>query len=401
MRNYLINIVKTSKLVYLIYYYVGSLLIKILGLFCRIDDKSILFVAFGGKKYDDSPKVIFENMKKLEHFSDYQFYWAFVDPDKYEVDGAIKLKIDTLKYFVISQKAKIWITNSAIERGMNYKKKKTLYINTWHGTPLKKIGKDEHGVIANSGFGSKNIHTQDYMLAQSSYDAKIFSHIFDLEVSKIIIADLPRNDELVKDNNELRYKIRKKLNILDKKVILYAPTYREFQRNDKHACILKPPVDFKKWENNLGDEYVILVRAHYEVVDILGIESNNFIKNVSNYNNLNELMIASDMLISDYSSVFVDYSILSKPMFCFAYDFDEYTKKRGIYIDLKKEFPGEIHFIEDDLLQDILTFDKEKLLYEIKNFKNKYAPVAGSATEKVIKLVKEIENEENNYVWDI
>ncbi len=140
----------------------------------------------------------------------------------------------------------------------------------------------------------------------------------------------------------------------------------------------------------MGDDYIVLVRAHYEVVDVLGIRETDFVKNVSAYDNLNELMIISDILISDYSSIFVDYSILSKPMFCFAYDLDEYREKRGLYIDLEQELPGTVHQDENSLLQDILFFDKKQMEYEVKIFKNKYAPVAGNATKKVIELIKEV-----------
>ena len=391
MRSKIVNILKTNSFLYDLYFTLGSFLLKILGLLVKSDDKLILFVSFGGKGYDDSPRVIYEKMIQMEDFNDYKFYWAFINPEKYNILKGSKIKIDTLKYFIIAQKAKVWITNSAIERGLKFKKKKTFYINTWHGTPIKKIGKEGNNVNIKSGFGSKNISSENIFLAQSTYDAHIFSRVFNIGIENIKCYDLPRNDELVKDNQELRQKIRDELKIpQEKKVILYAPTYREFQRDKNNSCVLKPPIDFEKWHRLLGDDYIVLVRAHYEVVDVLGIHETDFVKNVSTYGNLNELMIISDILISDYSSIFVDYSILSKPMFCFAYDFDEYREKRGIYIDLEQELPGIVHQDENSLLQDILCFDKKKMEYEVKIFKNKYAPVAGNATNKVIELIKEI-----------
>lgn len=391
MRSKIVNILKTNSFLYDLYFTLGSFLLKILGLLVKSDDKLILFVSFGGKGYDDSPRVIYEKMIQMEDFNDYKFYWAFINPEKYNILKGSKIKIDTLRYFIIAQKAKVWITNSAIERGLKFKKKTTFYINTWHGTPIKKIGKEGNNVNVKSGFGSKNISSENIFLAQSTYDAHIFSRVFNIGIENIKCYDLPRNDELVKDNQELRQKIRDDLKIpQEKKVILYAPTYREFQRDKNNSCVLKPPIDFEKWYRLLGDDYIVLVRAHYEVVDVLGIHETDFVKNVSTYGNLNELMIISDILISDYSSIFVDYSILSKPMFCFAYDLDEYREKRGIYIDLEQELPGTVHQDENSLLQDILFFDKKKMEDEVKIFKNKYAPVAGNATNKVIELIKEV-----------
>lgn len=389
MRKYLLNYVKTHSWAYDIYYYIGSFLIRVLGVLTKIDDKSILFVSFGGKKLDDSPKAIYEEMLKQEKFKDFKFYWAFVNPEDFEIPKGEKIKIDTFKYYWVAQKAKFWITNAAIERGLNFKKKSTFYINTWHGTPLKKIGKDENSISEKSGLGSKNIATQDVILAQSEYDAKIFSNIFDLDISKIVMCDLPRNDELTSHTNEKRVHVRKKIGIGDdKKVILYAPTYREYERDEKNNCYLKPPIDFSKWKEVLGENYIVLFRAHYEVVKVLNINESEFLKNVSNYPNLNELMIISDMLVSDYSSIFFDYSILEKPMYCFGYDLEVYSEKRGLYLDLEKALPCKVSKTEEELLNEILNFDYTQGIDKVKQFRKKYAPYAGYATHTVIHLIE-------------
>lgn len=402
MRQALINFIKTNTIFYDLYYYMGSLLIKLLGKVVKLEEKSILFVSFGGKRFDDSPKVIYDRMIQMKEFEDYKFYWAFVNPDKFEIEKGKKIKIDTFKYFLTAQKSKIWITNSAIERGLNFKLKRTFYINTWHGTPMKKIGKDEQSVSSKNGFGSKNISTQDLNLAQSEYDALIFSHVFDLDIEKIITCDLPRNDEL-SVNNKNKKLIREKLKIEDeKKVILYAPTYREFERDNENNCCLKPPINFKEWERKLGNDYVILFRAHYEVAKVLGVEESEFIKNVSDYDNLNELMIASDMLISDYSSIFFDYSILEKPMFCFAYDYEKYKEKRGLYLDLKTELPCIVHRSENSIIEDIVNNNYSQSIERVKEFKSKYAPNAGESTDTVIKIIEErLGYEKSNNIWNV
>lgn len=389
MRQFLLNFIKTNGWIYDIYYYLGSFLLKIMGKFIKIDNKCVLFVSFGGKKLDDSPKIIYDEMIKREDLKDLKYYWAFVDPEQFNISKGEKIKIDTFKYFLIAQKSKIWITNSAIERGLNFKKKETFYINTWHGTPLKKIGKDDNSISSSKGLGSKKIYTQNISLAQSEYDAAIFERIFDLKPSNIMMWDLPRNDELQYVTEEKKNQIRKKMNIdKNKKVILYAPTYREYERDSKNNCCLRPPINFKLWEKTLGNEYIVLFRAHYEVAKVLGIQESEFIIDVSNYNNLNELMIVSDMLISDYSSIFFDYSILEKPIFCFAYDLETYIKKRGIYIDLNSELPCKVNKDEKSLLENILNNNYEESIKNTRKFKEKYAPYAGKSTVKVIDLIE-------------
>lgn len=403
MRQFLLNYVKTNNLVYDLYYYLGSFFIRLLGVFAKTDEKYILFVSFGGKRFDDSPKVVYDQMIKLEQFKDFKYYWAFVNTSDYDIPKGEKIKIDTLKYFWIAQKSKVWITNSAIERGLKFKKDKTFYVNTWHGTPLKKIGKDENAALKTSGLGSKDICTQDIILAQSNYDAEIFSNVFNVDISKIIVCDLPRNDELSSVSISKKEIIKKKLNIdNNKQIILYAPTYREFERDNKNNCCLKPPINFKEWKNKLGNDSVILFRSHYEVAKVLGIEESEFIKNVSDYDNLNELMIVSDMLISDYSSIFFDYSILEKPMFCFAYDYEEYKEKRGLYLDLKTELPCVVHRSEDSLLEDVINNNYSQSIEKVKEFKAKYAPNSGKSTDIVIKIIEErLGYEKSNNIWNI
>ncbi|MBQ7037485.1 MAG: CDP-glycerol glycerophosphotransferase family protein, partial [Clostridia bacterium] len=134
----LANIIKYFKFIYSLYYYVFSFLLSALRLFVKPDDKLILFNSFGGRKYDDSPKAIFEKMQKDPRFQDYKKVWAFHNPEGKEIPGVTCIKTDTFRYFVTALRARVWITNSSVERGLNFKGKNTYYFNTWHGTPIKK-----------------------------------------------------------------------------------------------------------------------------------------------------------------------------------------------------------------------------------------------------------------------
>lgn len=136
-----------------------------------------------------------------------------------------------------------------------------------------------------------------------------------------------------------------------------------------------------------------MVRAHYAVINDLGITSNDFVIDVSQYPVLNDLYIISDFMISDYSSTFFDYAILDRPMFCFAYDYDEYKINRGLYLDLDETLPCRVDHDEDSLLESILNVKVEKASERTRIFHQKYAPNAGHASQivvdKILDLVKQ------------
>ena len=384
MKKRLVNFLKTHRGIYNIYYVVLSNILKFLHSFIRTDDKLVFFNSFGGKKYDDSPKAIYEAMLADDRFKGYRFVWAFHNPDEFDVPGAEIIKTDSFKYFATAIKAKVWVTNSGIERGLEFKGKNTIYFNTWHGTPIKKMGTDISQ--ESKSFATKSRTSIDVMTAQSDFEADIFSRVFGINRDKFLCCGLPRNDKYSKITSEQVEKIKQKLNIsVDKKCILYAPTFREYDRDKENSCVLTPPMDIVKWQETLGDEYVLLFRAHYEVGKIMHIEDNNIVRNVSGYPLLEDLMIISDVLISDYSSIFFDFSIMDKAMLHFTYDYEKYATNRGMYFDIRKEISGEDN--EDDLLQYIKDMDFKTEIEKTKAFRRKYVNYYGTATEQSIDCI--------------
>ena len=381
MKKKLLTLTKYFKWLYNIYYFFGNLFLKILKIFVKPDDHLILFNSFGGKKYDDSPKAIYEAMINDERFVGYKFVWAFHQPDKFHIAKGKQIKTDNLFYFITALKARVWITNSGIERGLNFKGKHTYYFNTWHGTPIKYMGID----ISNENLSykeKKSINIVDTYTSQSMYEAEIFSRVFHKDISHFLICGL-HHDKI--NINQLK----KKIGIPNhKKVILYAPTFREYERDDKHNCVLSLPMHFDKWESELKDDYVVLIRAHYEVSKLINFDESSIFINVSDYPVLNELMICSDMLISDYSSIFFDYSILNKPMICWTYDYDEYNEKRGMYFDIREYLNGG-NITEDDLFQYIKNFNNDDNLQKVKIFREKFVEAYGNATNISINCIYE------------
>lgn len=380
----LVTTIKSSKIFYTFYYYIGSFVANILKCFVRADDKLILFVSYGGRNLGDSPKVIYESMLKDSRFDKYKMAWAFLAPQKYDLKKGEKIKINSIGYLIKALKARVWITNVDMRRGLSFDGKHTLRINTWHGTAIKHLGKDCKD-------GAQEFNTKvkrpigDVLLAQGQYDVDIFSKAFGMNPENILITGLPRNDELAKKNNfSYIEKLKKEMGLpLDKKIILYAPTFRESK--GVHSWAQQQPLNLDKWEKSLSDDYLLIMRGHVIVNKLHGVVESNFVKDYSNYQNLNDLLLVSDILISDYSSIMFDYSILERPIICYAYDYDQYVKDRGVYFDIRNE----LHSVsdEDSLIETIRKMDYKLEKRHAIEFKNKYIKEYGNASNKVLDLI--------------
>ena len=201
---------------------------------------------------------------------------------------------------------------------------------------------------------------------------------------------LPRNDDLAAVTDQEIREIREHLGIPEsKKVILYAPTFREFSRAADGKNAIGIPIDFAWWEQALGEEYVLLITAHYEVAKLLDeLPRNDFVINAFKYPELNDLIKVSDILISDYSSIVFDYSIMERPIFCYGYDYDTYVAERGVYTDLEKLFSRGILRTEEALLDAIKNIDyPAECAYTKAHIKEEYIADYGNAAAKAVSVI--------------
>ncbi len=372
------SLLKRYQFLYNLYFKLGSALIKVIRPFVKTDDRLILFVSFGGRRYADSPKSIYECMRNDNRFSDYKLVWGFVNPNDFP-EIKRKVKIDTIKYFITSLKARCWVTNVSIGRGLSYKGNRTYYLYTGHGSPIKKCGSD---VKYKNTFKSSGKSTVNACLAQSEFEKEIRSRLLAVSSDEAYLTGAPTNDILANYDEKYRNAIRKELGIKDnEKAILYAPTFREYSHLGSTDM---PEVDFFKWHRLLGDDYVILYRAHPES-NAKPIRNEDWFVDVTKWEDIEPLMIASDALISDYSGLITDYSIMHKPIFLWTYDYEQYEKTRGLYFDVRKVLP----FAEKE--ETLLSMIKEGYSQEqnamLIKFQQEYATVYGSATRNAVDLI--------------
>lgn len=373
----------------------------------KVDEHIIVFESFMGRAYSDSQKAIYKEMLQDEFFKDYTFVWAFKDENSYkyleENKNTKVIKYDSKAFYKYMAKAKYWITNSRLPEYL-IKKKSQKYIQCWHGTPLKRLGFDIHvegGNALNTLSEIKEKYEDDakrydYMLSPSAFCTEKFASAFNLKKLKkedvLVELGYPRNDYLFNHTKQDVDSLKESLGIpKDKKVILYAPTWRDNQHQAGIGYTYDLNLDFDRLKEKLEKDYVIIFRTHYFVSNSFNFEKyKGFIFNMSDYDDVNDCYILSDIIITDYSSVFFDYANLKRPMLFYMYDLDEYQGKlRDFYFSLD-ELPGSIVKTQDELENEILNIAKydEKYKEKYTAFTNKFNYLdSGDCSTRVIEKI--------------
>lgn len=339
---------------------------------CRIvfltQDKMVMFESYHGKRCGDSVKAIYDAMILDDMFRDYTFVWAFTDPKAHEElagnPRTILVKIGTPEYFRYYAASRFWINNVSVPDYFTPGRHQ-VYIETWHGTPLKRLGCDietdsdprQSKERMHKRYRKKGKKVSRFLSPSPYYSEKIAS-AFGLNSKQkkaFVNCGLPRNDVLFHFTEADQAIVRQKLGIAeDKKVILYTPTWRDTDYNPGHGFAYKSPVDLEKLLRLLPEDCVLLFRAHHQngLSDV--IQSSGRIIDVTGIDDINELYIASDLMVTDYSSTMFDFSILKRPMVFHMYDLDDYKSHiRGFYFDIS-ELPGPVTMTEEALASAII-----------------------------------------------
>ncbi len=366
-----------------------------------IKNNTVLYESFLGKNYSDSPKSIFKFLLENES-RNLKHVWVINDKDlvKYEKDFKNKnvkiIQRFSWQYFYYATVSKYFVLNMRQPKWL-YKKSEQIILSTWHGTPLKKLVFDMDNVTSANKNYKKDFYNQsrnwDYLIAANKYSENIFESAFMFPKEKILTYGYPRNDILSNHSKKYKEQIKQDLGLPDsKKVILYAPTWRDDEFHSAGKYKFKLQLDLERLSRELGEEYIIVLRMHYFIsdnIDLTGYEE--FAYDFSKYNDINDLYIASDILITDYSSVFFDYSILRKPILFYTYDLEKYKNMlRGFYIDVTKDLPGPLLLSNDEVINSIKNIDDINENYKNKynQFYNKFCYLEdGKASERVVKTV--------------
>jgi len=331
----------------------------------KVDENLIIMGAYSGNSYMDNTKYLFEFLNK---HSNYNVVWLtksrglLVELRNKGYNVVYALSLEAIK---LLRKAKfIFLTHGVYDVLPIDFSPQTEIIMTWHGTVIKDITEDFDATYSYKKWVRilklKSYPNQyiDYILtpAKGNYEHEILTSAFKVAPNKILDLGYPRNDILFNNNLELKQKLREKYGIPDniKRVILYAPTFRD-------AGSLRFPFKNNDLENlnTILEEMdsVFLFKGHaYEKKINFG--ELKYIQLVRKPSDIQELLIISDLLISDYSSVIFDYLLTLKPIILFPYDLDIYKKGRGLHYDLRDIAPGPIVFEIEELLEVIRNMEK-------------------------------------------
>lgn len=373
----------------------------VLGKILPVKRRLVMFESFHGKQFSDSPRAVYEYMKAEK--MNYEMVWS-VDRRhlKYFKNRNLKyVRRFSIQWLLLMSRSKYWITNARLPLWIP-KPNHTTYVQTWHGTPLKRLAADMEEVHmpgTNTQRYKENFTKEaskwDFLISPNVYSTEIFRRAFQFN-KEVIESGYPRNDYLTNsDRLDEINSLKEKLDIdPSKKVILYAPTWRDNQFHRKGKYKFNLELDLDRLYQEFGDTHVIVLRMHYLVSENLDIENHRgFVYDLSKYEDIRDLYLISDMLITDYSSVFFDYANLRRPILFFVYDIEDYRDNlRGFYFDFEQEAPGPLVKDTEQIITEIKKVNSEsfKVTKAYQDFYNRFCYLEdGNASKRVVRRLFE------------
>ena len=362
----------------------------------KLNEKMIFFESFFGKSYTGNPKYLYEAMLEMGMDKEYTFVWAYSGDDKEIIPGnpIIVDRFEPGDYYKYLALSKYWINNIIFP--IHTKRPGNVYLQTWHGTPLKKLGYDIT-IPGPEVQGRENFYNEsrnwDYLISSNPYSTKIFKRAF--KYDKEVLEDgYPINDIFFKDNAEFVKNLKSKLGIEEnKKIILYAPTWKDDEQNESWEHYFNLEIDLERLYEEFSDEYVVILKMHHLVSENLRIDEKlkDFAIDLSSYDDIQELYVLSDILITDYSSVFFDYANSRRPILFFVPDLNHYIENvRGLYLNMEKELPGPLIKDNDELIDIIKNIDDVSSEYSDKydEFYERFCSLCkGDSAKRIIEKV--------------
>lgn len=248
------------------------------------------------------------------------------------------------------------VTNTQLPEWFERREGQTV-VQTWHGTPLKRIGLDLAGTAqANPAYIAtleQRARQWSFLVSPNTYSTPVLRRSFGFE-GEVLECGYPRNDLFhAPDRTKIAAAVRETLQIPDgKRVVLHAPTWRDDQPKNRGRYTMDLRLDLAAAERELGADTVLLVRRHYLVADRLPDSGTGFVRDVSRYPEVGELMLISDALVTDYSSLMFDFAQTGRPMLFHTYDLEHYRDTlRGFAFDFESRAPGPLIPDSGDLVE--------------------------------------------------
>ncbi|MGX7030461.1 CDP-glycerol glycerophosphotransferase family protein [Vagococcus zengguangii] len=341
-----------------------------------IDENAVLYETRDGASITDSPYAIFLKLVSDDNYHHLKHIWVLKKdheeallnvPEEYRQRITV-VQRDTLEYVDAMLTSKYVITNSTFQTFF-VKRPDQIYINTWHGTPLKLMGFDIPGAIYNAQNVMRNFLMTDYLLSPNAHTTDIFKRAYklnDVYEGTIIEHGYPRIDlTLNAPKSELQAKLSTFGIVLDetKKTLLYTPTWRGKAVGNAQNTIEQTVQEVEQLTVKFSNEYNILIKAHPFAYKHLKDDERLAGRLISDYLDANELLSIVDVLVTDYSSIFFDFLVTDKPIIFYVWDKEVYSAERGMYLELET-LPGPTAESLTDLLELLVDVEQSVAPYQ-------------------------------------
>ncbi len=354
----------------------------------------VVFESANGKQYGDSPRYLYE--KLLERGTESTLVWVNDSTVRLPDPSTRKVRRLSPRYFWLLGRASHWVNNQNFPHYLR-PAHGTRYVQTWHGTPLKKMQHDLEQVHGRRDDYLERVTKMtgywDDLVSPSPYATAAFRSAFQYK-GRVLECGYPRNDVLHwPDADERADLVRRRLGIpAEKRVVLYAPTFRD-DRTSGGGFAAQAELDLARLHDRLGDSVVVLLRMHSVVRGRVTVPEDlrRFAIDASRYPDTQELLLVADVLVTDYSSVMFDFVTLDRPIVFYTYDLDHYRDDlRGFYFPFEEQAPGPLVRTSDevaDALSEALS-GSEGYARARADFRARFAPLDdGSASERVLDAV--------------
>lgn len=347
----------------------------------------VLFDSFNGKVIGDNPLDIFLELQKRR--PELTIYWT-VGAHTHAPKGAVGVRFESKQWLDLLASAEYLVANTSLPWYFRKVAGQT-YVQTWHGTPLKRLVHDiPAGSLTKSYLDTmdREANAWDYLISPSPFCSEVLPKAFGY-FGNVLETGYPRNDRLKTHSPEDRQRIRESLGVTDSKtvLILYAPTWRDYKRTATGNWDL---VSYLEPDIKLPSGFQIMFRGHTNTHNVNSAKAAGSSLDVTRYPDVTELYIAADVLITDFSSVMFDFSVTGKPIIFLAPDLERYRAERGFYFDFEAEAPGPILSTEAEVIEALGKLPETAKTYQsaYKHWQSKFNGLEdGKASGRVVTAI--------------
>ncbi|WP_067454460.1 bifunctional glycosyltransferase family 2 protein/CDP-glycerol:glycerophosphate glycerophosphotransferase [Actinomadura macra] len=341
--------------------------------------ETAVFDSYGASQYSCNPRAIYEELARSH--PDLECVWVSNDA-QFAVEGEARtILAGSRDHYRVLARARYIVTNFGLPAGF-VKRPGQIYMQTWHGTPLKRMGHDltdmPYQRTEKLDWIGQEVPRWDVLLSPNALTSEVMRRAFRYD-GEILESGYPRNDVLSSpDFGRIGARIRERLRIPHgKKAVLYAPTWRDDLHHAPGRRAFSLELDVEALRRTLGDDHVLLIRSHHLITDRDRPVSDGFVLDVSRYPDIADLYLVADVLVTDYSSAMVDFACTGRPMLFYTYDLERYRDHvRGFTIDFEAEAPGPLLATSAEVAEALRTIDEVQDVYvdAYDTFFDKYCP---------------------------